>query len=142
VLGTATIILDFEWDFLTFQIPALLFDDGMGGIFTPKGSPSVDEMLRPENFTCELIGLLLLAGALLVAFSKEKREDEYLVHLRLSALIWAVYVNAALTALAFVMLYGFNFLYFMMCNLFAVLLLFIAKYQWKLYTLKNAQGEE
>ena len=88
------------------------------------------------------VALLILVGAVLVAFTKERVEDEYLVHLRLSALVWAVYVNAAITALAVLFLYGFTFLYFMMFNLFGLLLLFTARYRYLLRKTKIASDEK
>lgn len=97
---------------------------------------------RTENFTNELIALLILIGGVLVAFTKERVEDEYLVHLRLSALVWAVYVNAAITAIAVLLLFGFIFLYFMMFNLFALLLLFIARYHYLLRKMKTSGDEK
>jgi len=77
-----------------------------------------------------------------VAFSREKVEDEYMTRLRLSALIWAVFVNAGITFLAILFLYSFTFLSYMMTNLFAVLLLFIIRYHWLLYKSKHSSDEE
>lgn len=138
VLGILYIIFEFEWQWLSFQLPAAFDGYGIGGI-SPQNTDG--KRIHTENFTNELIALLILIGAMLVAFSKEKIEDEFLVHIRLSALLWAVYVNVALSFLAILLLFGFNFLYFMMCNLFSVLLLFIMRYHWLLRKL-NTHGHE
>ena len=45
------------------------------------------------NVTPTIAGILFIAGALLVGFSKEKNEDEFISNLRLSSLLWAVLVN-------------------------------------------------
>lgn len=50
------------------------------GIFTPAF----------ENFTNELAILLVIAGLLLIAFSKSRKEDELNARLRLNALYWGV----------------------------------------------------
>ncbi len=139
LLSGISLFHEFEWAWLDFQIPRF----GIAANDILKGSPDAEPSnFRKENFTNELISLLLLFGALLVAFSREKVEDEYLTRLRLSAIIWAVFVNAGLTVLAILFLYSFNFLYYMMTNLFAVLLLFIFRYHWLLHKSKSEPDEE
>lgn len=140
-LGLAYVFYDIQWDFLRVRIPAFMNDSALDEILIRReeeGSP----FWRWENLTDELAGLMILIGALMVAFSKEKVEDEYLVHLRLSALLWAVYVNAGLVVLAMIFLYSFHFLYFMMGNLFSVLLLFIVRYHWLLARAKREAHDE
>ena len=51
------------------------------------------------DITQTLVGDLFLIGALLVSFSREKIEDEYIAKLRLSSLLWAVLVNYILLLL-------------------------------------------
>lgn len=131
-----------EWDFLEFTVPKFPWSGDIGNLLSPPPEDASFVGSRKENFTNELIALLILAGGVLVAFTKEKVEDEYLVHLRLSALVWAVYVNAAITALAVFFLFGFTFLYFMMFNLFALLLFFIARYRYLLRKTKIAANEK
>lgn len=140
-LGLAYIFYDVQWEILRVRIPAFLNDSALDEILI-RSEEDGNPFWRWENLTNELAGLLILFGALLVAFSKEKVEDEYLVHLRLNALLWAVYVNAGLVVIAMIFLYGFHFLYFMMGNLFAVLLLFIMRYQWLLARAKKQGHEE
>lgn len=131
-----------EWGVLEFTIPKFPWSSDISRFLSPQpeDAPFMDS--RTENFTNELIALLILIGGVLVAFTKERVEDEYLVHLRLSALVWAVYVNAAITAIAVLLLFGFIFLYFMMFNLFALLLLFIARYHYLLRKMKTSGDEK
>ncbi len=90
----------------------------------------------------ELIGLLILIGAFLVAFSKEREEDEYFIKLRFDAMLFAIYVNVAIQFLAFIFLYDFVFLTFMMTNLFMVLLLYIIRFKYSLYKLRNVGSDD
>ena len=135
-LGSALIITDQSADFLNFSIPVFPWSSDLGSMLqSPEENPAFLSW-RAENFSNELTGLLILCGAMFVAFSREKMEDEYLVHLRLNAMLWAVYINAALTVFALLFLYGFTFLYFMMGHLFLFLILFIARYHWQLRKMK------
>ena len=90
------------------------------------------------NSTYTLAGLLFICSALLVGFSKEKTEDEFIANLRLSSLLWAVLVNYTLMLLAFIFVYGPSFLQVMMYNIFTVLAIFIVRFNYVLY--KNAKS--
>lgn len=84
-----------------------------------------------------IVGILFLIGALLVSFSKEKIEDEFIAKLRLSSLLWAVWLNYILLLLCFVFVYGTDFLTVMMYNMFTVLIIFIIRFNYLLF--KNAK---
>ncbi|QHT71136.1 hypothetical protein GXP67_33025 [Rhodocytophaga rosea] len=86
-----------------------------------------------ENFTNELLGVLLIIGLNLVAFSKEKIEDEWVTKTRLESLQWGVYINSFLVLLSLVFFYGTDFLTVMTFNLFTVLLFFIIRFNFILY---------
>ena len=87
--------------------------------------------------------MLFIIGALLVGFSKEKQEDEYIAEVRLNALLWAVLVNYCLLLAAFVFVYGLSFLTVMIYNMFTVLILFIARFHIALYrNAKNISDEK
>ncbi|MCK9447974.1 MAG: hypothetical protein M0Q41_03250 [Bacteroidales bacterium] len=85
------------------------------------------------NITQTLVGVLFLIGALLVGFSKEKQEDEFIASLRLSSLLWAVLVNYTLLLLAFLFVYGLAFLDVMLYNMFTILVIFIFRFHFVLY---------
>ena len=89
------------------------------------------------DISLTLVGILFLIGALLVSFSREKIEDEYIAKLRLSSLLWAVWVNYILLLLCFIFVYGMGFLTVMMFNMFTVLIIFIIRFNYLLF--KNAK---
>lgn len=130
ILGTAFVFYLFSFlpfaDTLNLNMPvwALVYDPALG----QSGYCSV--INTDISFT--LTGLLFLLGALLVAFSQEKSEDEYIASLRLSSLLWAVLVNYLLLLLAFLFIYGINFLTVMAYNMFTVLLIFIIRFNYVL----------
>ena len=93
--------------------------------------------LIETNITLTVVGVLFIIGAMMVGFSKEKREDEFIAKLRLSSLLWAVWVNYALLFLAFFFVYGTDFLTVMMYNMFTILIIFIVRFNYLLY--KNSK---
>jgi hypothetical protein len=85
------------------------------------------------NVTPTIVGILFLVGALLVSFSREEREDEFIAKLRQSSLLWAVLLNYVLLIICFAFVYGFSFLNVMIYNMFTVLVLFIIRFNYILY---------
>jgi len=89
------------------------------------------------NLANTIIGSLIIIGGLLVGFSKEKKEDEFIAKLRLQSLLWAVLINYTILLITFVLVYGTAFFSVMVYNMFTVLLLFIARFNYILY--KNSK---
>jgi len=83
-----------------------------------------------NNFTDEIAGVLLIAGLLMIAFSREKIEDEMSIKMRLEALVWAVFVNSILVILAIIFIYGTLFLEVMVYNICTTLIIFIARFNY------------
>jgi hypothetical protein len=94
------------------------------------------------NMTNTIVAMVFLVGALLVAFSREKVEDEYIREIRLSSLMWAVWVNYALLLFAILFIYGLSFLNVMIYNMFTILIIFIIRYHYLLYRTQKMAGHE
>lgn len=94
------------------------------------------------NILNTIIGIVFIIGAMFVAFSKEKKEDEFISELRLSSLAWAVYVNYLLLLVCFAFIYGVAFLTIMVYNMFTVLIIFIARFNYILYKSSKAVVNE
>jgi hypothetical protein len=92
-----------------------------------------------QNILNDLAGIFVIIGGILVAFSKEKIEDEFIAQLRLSSLAWAVYVNYAVLILAFIFVHGLDFFSIMVYNMFTLLIIFIARFQIKLKLSSNGR---
>jgi hypothetical protein len=89
--------------------------------------------LRYNNFTDELISLGLLLGLALVAFARTRTEDEWTIHLRLSAWLWSIIANTMVVTLSITLIYNGMFLTVMAVNLFSVLFLFIVRFEYLLW---------
>lgn len=115
VLGVLSLHMDFVFDWLEFHIR-----EG-GGFLDNNGV---------ENFTNELAAVGVLIGLIFIAFTREKEEDEFMMKLRLDSLVVAVLVNYALLFLAILFVYGLDFIYVWVYNMYTVLILFIARFYW------------
>jgi len=86
-----------------------------------------------ENISEEIFEILCIVGAILVAFSKEKQEDEFIAKTRLESLVWATYINYAILILCLILFYGTGFLYVLWFNMFTLLIFFIIRFYYILY---------
>lgn len=129
IAGTILSFTDFETNWLHTKVFAMFSDEAFG-------------LSRPFSFihvnvTNTIVGTVFIAGALLVGFSKEKKEDEFIAKLRLSSLLWAILVNYILLLFAFVFIYGTAFFTVMIYNMFTVMIIFIIRFNYILY--KNSK---
>lgn len=129
------------WGYVTFVV-----QDDLDFLYTYVFAAVGSEFLKSEttffriinaNITFTLIGILFLIGGLLVVFSKEKIEDEYIARLRLQAFQWAFLFNYVILLLLFLLVYGMEFFYVMVYNMFTMLVLFIVRFQYLLQVNKN-----
>lgn len=95
-----------------------------------------------NNLSDEILGILCIAGAILVAFSKEKHEDEFIAKIRMESLVWATYINYAILVFCMLFFYGSGFYYVMIFNMFTILLFFIVRFHYQLYRSKNSMSNE
>ncbi|HEY5326798.1 MAG TPA: hypothetical protein VIJ27_07345 [Mucilaginibacter sp.] len=86
--------------------------------------------------------LLIIFGLLLVAFSKEKIEDEQISQLRLDSLQWAVYLNYGLFIICVLFIYGIHFIPVLIFNIITPLIFFIIRFRWKIYQLNRLLSRE
>ena len=90
------------------------------------------------NFTDEVALTGLITGLLLIAFSREKQEDEFINRIRLESLQWAVLVNYVLLIIAAFLVHGWSFIDVMMYNILTVLIIFIVRFHVILYRNKTS----
>jgi hypothetical protein len=113
-------------------------------------SISIDEFLGEKevfgmvktNFMNEICGVLVIISSLIVGFSKERQEDEYISKIRMESLVWAVYVNYGILLISFLFIYDFAFYWIMVFNMFTVLVFFIIRLQWQISKTKKSLDYE
>lgn len=81
----------------------------------------------------ELAAFLLLAGLMMLAFSREKKETELTGHLRLKSFLLATYITAAVYVAGLFLLYGLSFMVYMLVVPFLFLAVYIIIFRVFLY---------
>jgi hypothetical protein len=134
IAGWFIINFDIEPEFLDFEVPALFVDEIFGEKFMFG--------LTQNNILNEIIGVALIICFLMVAFSKERQEDELIEKIRLDSLVWATYANYAVLLFSMLFVYGISFFWVMICNMFTILLFFIIRFNWQVRKLKTSFSHE
>jgi len=130
LLGLYLLFFGFEPNWAKAKVLSIFPNNLMG----EKGFFKMQEI----NITQTLIGVLFIIGGLLIMFSKEKIEDEYITKIRLTSLLRAVLINYSLLIVAFVFVYNLAFISVMIFNMFTILIIFIIRFHFLLY--KNSKN--
>lgn len=134
IISVLILAFEFEPDFFDFNVPAILIDEFFG-------KKQLFGMTN-NNILNEIFGILLILSSLLVAFSKEKLEDEYVSKIRLESLVWAVYINYGVLLFSLLFIYDINFFWVMMFNMVTVLIFFIIRFNWQISKFKKSASYE
>jgi len=138
ILGFFLVFFDLSISWLDIKVLSIA---GGGDLIQVQEESSFFKF-EDDNFTNELAALLVLVGSVLVAFSKEKVEDEFFQQLRFESIIWALKVQSIVLLLAILFLYNFAFLAFMMIALVSFYVFYIGRYHFQLMKVKkNAHAE-
>ncbi|HEY9256872.1 hypothetical protein [Chitinophaga sp.] len=86
--------------------------------------------LSVDGFDDEIIVSGLVLSLLMIAFSKEKNEDEFIASVRLESLQWGIYINYGLLLIGTWTFYGLNFFSVMVYNIFTPLIFFILRFHY------------
>jgi hypothetical protein len=124
----------------------LLWDAYYPGGYDHNNPPSVGSetpLFSPPHLFFIGTTLMVLVGLFLIAFSKERIEDEQIVQLRLDSLRWAIYLNYAILLFSLVFTHGSDSKHILMLNIWLPLLFFILRFQWVLNRLnRSAKSDE
>tara|TARA_R110000751_G_scaffold7805_2_gene31440 strand:+ start:19904 stop:20377 length:474 start_codon:yes stop_codon:yes gene_type:complete len=85
----------------------------------------------------EIVAILIIVGGLIVGFSKEKIEDEFIFQLRKTSLVWAIIFNYIVLIFAIVFVYNMTFFEVLIFNMFTPLLFFIIRFNFLKYKSRN-----
>lgn len=118
-----------------YNIEFLDFD--LNGLFQTDGLFNADN----GNLTDEVAITGIIVSLLLIAFAREKEEDEFIHLTRLESWQFAVLVNFVLLLIAIWAFYGFAFLNVMVYNMLTILVIFIIRFQWIVYRNKKEEAK-
>jgi hypothetical protein len=114
------------------------WDFQFAALAVPKKGTSI--FTSPQNLTDELALSGLIISLLMIAFARERHEDEFINHTRLESWQWAVLINFLLLLVATWVFYDESFIDVMMYNLLTILIIFIIRFNWVLA--RNKRLEE
>jgi small-conductance mechanosensitive channel len=135
ILGVLSVFDVVKFGFLSNVKMFAIYSDDFPGSSTIFG-------FVKNNISDEILGILCIVGAILVAFSKEKHEDEFIAKIRMESLVWATYINYAILILCMLFFYSIGFLYVMIFNMFTILLFFIIRFYYLLYKSNKSMSHE
>ena len=90
----------------------------------------------------EITLCLLLASLFMIAFAREKQEDEFIEHLRLSALVWSLRIQTLLMIVCTWFVFGTAYLTLMIVFMISMFVIFILRFQYLLYRSRRNNHEE
>jgi hypothetical protein len=127
---------------ILIHIPVkLLWDSHYPGGYghnNPAANGTETPLFSPPHLFFIGTTLMVLVGLFLIAFSKEKIEDEQIVQLRLDSLRWAIYLNYAILLFSLIFTHGSDSKHILMLNIWLPLLFFILRFQWVLFRLSRS----
>ncbi len=123
------LVLYFAW-----EIDAL---DWLFRIWDSDNSWANPMPVRIYNYLYTILPVGFSIALLMIGFSREKVEDEYIMKLRGDSLISAVIASYIIVVIGSLLFYGFKYFGFMACNMFTVLVLYVAIFNIKLFRLRR-----
>lgn len=87
-----------------------------------------------------IIGTVI--GAMFVTCSREKIEDEMVRQLRLNSLLVALYISYAVLIVCSLFVYGLDFMYVMLYNMFTILFIFMIVFRYRMWHLNKEMKDE
>ncbi len=124
ISGIFLFINDYEFNFLTTKVISLIHENNF---LEPEEGYSFFKIIE-NPIADELSTLFIIIGGLLVGFSKEKQEDEYIYKLRKDSLVWAIIANYTILIITTVFVFHYTFFDILVFNMFTPLLFFIFRF--------------
>jgi len=122
--GVLVYMSEYESDALTIKVLSLYFDPFTIGVQEDAGFFKIIE----NSIVDELAALAIIIGGLLVGFTKERIEDEFIYKLRKDSLVWAIIFNYSVLILAIIFVYDLTFFDVLVFNMFTPLIFFIVRF--------------
>ena len=131
--GIFLLLNEYESDLLNTKVLAIYYEgifDSQDGFFK----------IINNNIVDELATICIIIGGLIVGFTKEKIEDEFIYKLRKDSLVWAIIVNYLILIFTIVFIYNMTFFHVLVLNMFTPLIFFIIRFNF--LKLKSQDHEE
>ncbi len=129
-LGLAWLLAFYVFDNRVF--PFLKYDSNIGSNRMGPASYLFEKDFSTD-FNGELSILVTLVSLFMIAFTREKIEDEYVSLKRLKALQISLYLNLLLVAVASIFIYGFAYVYILQCSIYSILVIYILVFIYQMH---------
>jgi len=96
-----------------------------------------------NNMSEEVVGLLILIGLFMIAFSRDKNESEVKDNFRVKALFLTLYIQTGFLVVSFLFTFGFAFVYMLILNIAFPFIVYIITFRimFLLYQRRNKSKE-
>ncbi|MEI7629273.1 MAG: hypothetical protein WCJ80_13585 [Bacteroidota bacterium] len=138
IAGLIYVVLDFNFPFNPKVNTFGLFGKGLIIGSAKQSAFRISEVELIPN----MISILLVIGGMLVMFSKEKKEDEFINQIRLHSLQFSVFINYTLLLICILFIHGFVFLDVMVYNMFTVIFIYIMRFHYLLHNNSIIRNEQ
>ncbi len=130
------IMLSINEDFLSIKVHVFkIFSENLN-------DPLQFFTISEQNLNYTIMSLLIVIGGLLISFSKEKFEDEFIQNIRLKSFQLAVLFNYIVVLFALLFIYDFSYIYFLILNLFTLLFVYIPTFKINLFKARKMYNDE
>ncbi|HWZ05153.1 MAG TPA: hypothetical protein VNX40_16160 [Mucilaginibacter sp.] len=126
------------WGLVLLHVPLSMLGRARGMV-NVLDKPSTG-LFTGEHLFFICTSLVMVSGLFLVAFAKEKVEDEQIWQIRLDSLRWAIFINylALIVSLVFIEDVG----HMLDLNLYVPLVFFIIRFRWVIFRLNLSTSRE
>lgn len=115
-----------------------LYNDFEFGWLSYKGTEQ-NLFTGNQNFTDEIALSGTILALLFMSFARTKKEDEFIQQLRLRSWHWAILANFIFTIIGIWAVYGSDFISFMIHNMLTILIFFLLRFLYLLYSNRSAK---
>lgn len=133
ISGLIIFIGEYDYDILKINVLSIY---GRDALFGTKGFFKIIE----NSILDEIVALCIIVGGLLVGFSRERVEDEFIYKIRKDSLVWAIIFNYMVLIFAILFIYNLTFFDVLVFNMFTPLLFFVIRFNFLKH--KSGNNEE
>jgi len=127
------------WGLVIAHVPMSIIGRA-NGMINPLDNPPTQSLFTGEHLFFICTSLVMALGLFIVAFSREKIEDEQIWHVRLDSLRWAIYINYLVLIASLIFIY--DTAHILELNLWVPLIFFIIRFRWVLFRLNRSLSRE
>ncbi|TYA54351.1 hypothetical protein [Formosa maritima] len=122
IFGIFLITKDYDIDFLNVHVLSIFNESLLGK------NPLNFFQIIDNDISDEIASIAIILGGLILGFSKEKIEDEYVYKLRKDSLVWAIIFNYIVLLIAIIFVYDLTFFHVLVFNMFTPLFFYIIRF--------------